>query len=103
MESMSTGPAWKTDKGTLIRVLVRPGSRDPDFVSEISEDTIHINLKGPARDGKANTELVKRLAKTLNLSTSSLFLVAGHKSREKTLLIVEMEPAEVLERLAGIV
>ncbi len=98
---MLSGPVWKTEKGTLIRVLVRPSSRDERLVSEIDDTSIHVNLKGPAREGKANTELVKRLAKALGVSTSSLVLVGGHKSREKTLLVDGIEPEEILQRLSS--
>ena len=66
-------------------------------------EAVHVNLKGPAREGKANTELVKRLAKHLGLSTADIALVAGHKSRDKTLVVSSMKPEEVLARLSNVV
>lgn len=100
---MTKGPAWETDKGTFLRVVVSPASRGTDFVSEINTLAVHINLKSPAKKGKANTELVKKLAKKLGVSTTDIALVAGHRSREKTLLITRFSPEQILSRLSSIV
>lgn len=87
------------EKGIFLRVIVKPNSKEKELIGEIGSETIQINLTGPAREGKANTELVKRLSKHLNVSTSSIKLVVGHKSREKILLIEGMNIEEVEERL----
>ena len=89
-----------SEKGTFLRVLVSPNSKEKKLIGEISAESIHINLTGPAREGKANTELVKRVAKILKISTSSVRLVAGQKSREKTLLIEGLSAKEVEDRLS---
>ncbi|MFX1484514.1 MAG: DUF167 domain-containing protein [Promethearchaeota archaeon] len=91
---------WNTEKGTFLRVIVRPNSREKRFVTEKSPDTIVVNLKNPAREGKANSELVKRLARALKTSTASVTIVAGHKSKEKTVLVLGLSPAEVDSRLS---
>ena len=84
---MTQGPVWKNEKGVFIRVIVKPRSKEKEFLAEITEENLHVNLAGPAREGKANTELVKRMAKFLNISTGDIAFVSGHKSREKTLFI----------------
>jgi uncharacterized protein (TIGR00251 family) len=101
--SMTSGAAWATDRGTFLRVVVRPNSKDEKLISEISDEAVHVNLKGPAREGKANTELVKRLAKHLGMSTADIVLAAGHKSREKTLVLKGVDPEEVLSKLSDVV
>jgi len=65
---------WETEEGTHLRVLVKPKSTSREFVAG-------------AREGKANTELLKRLSKVLGISTGDIRLISGHKSREKTLVI----------------
>ena len=90
---------WETARGTLLRVIVRPNSKEKNFVAHITPEAILVNLKDPAREGKANSELVKKLSKSLRVSTSEISLVAGHKSREKTLLIVGMSAEELTEKL----
>ena len=89
-----------TEKGAFLRVVVKPNSKAKNLVEHISSDYIQINLTGPAREGKANTELVKRLSKILKISTSSITLIGGQKSREKTLLINGLDEEEVKERLS---
>ncbi|TET11832.1 MAG: hypothetical protein E3J86_01840 [Candidatus Thorarchaeota archaeon] len=93
---------WETERGTILKVIVRPKSRERDFVVEISPEVIIINLKSPAREGKANSELVKRMAKVLAISTGSIKLIAGHKSKEKTLLIEGLSPQEIVQCLSNV-
>lgn len=95
-----TKAIWETARGTLLRVLVRPNSKARNLIAEITPEAIHINLRGPARDGKANVELLKRLSKRLGLSTADISIVAGHRSREKTLLIVGVDQDDLSKRLA---
>ena len=91
---------WESEKGTFLRIIVRPNSKEKNFVSEVTPEAIIINLKGPAREGKANSELLKRLSKILKLSTGDISLVAGHKSKEKTVLIVGIDAEELTKKLS---
>lgn len=101
MEPMATA-IWETARGTLLRVIVRPNSKEKEFVAEITPEAILVNLRGPAREGKANSELLKRISKVLKVSTADISLVAGHKSREKTLLFVGMTAKELKDRLLDV-
>lgn len=98
---MDPKPIWMNEKGTFLRVIVRPNSKEKVLISEISEEAILVNLTGPAREGKANTELVKRLSKRLGVSTSAISIVSGHKSREKILLVDGMSANEIEDRLTS--
>ncbi|MFW9769943.1 MAG: DUF167 domain-containing protein [Candidatus Thorarchaeota archaeon] len=91
---------WETERGILLKVVVRPRSREKNLVAEISSEVIVLNLNSPAREGKANSELIKKMAKVLSTSTSNITLVAGHKSREKTLLIQGMSLESVRKNLS---
>jgi uncharacterized protein (TIGR00251 family) len=97
---MSEKSIWENERGTFIRVLVKPNSRSREFVSELAPEGVHLNLTGPAREGKANVELVKRMAETLGVTTRSVTIVAGHRSREKTLLVTNMTGEVVIQRLS---
>jgi len=90
---------WETARGTLVRVIVRSNSMESKFIAEVTPESIHINLKGPAREGKANSELLKKLSKMLRISSTDIRLVAGHKSKEKTILIVGIDAEELTNRL----
>jgi uncharacterized protein (TIGR00251 family) len=97
-----TTAIWESERGTFLRVIVRPNSRDKNFVAEISPEVILVNLKSPAREGKANSELVKRLARVLTISAGNIRLVAGHKSKEKTLLVERLSPEDIEQRLSNV-
>ena len=90
---------WETARGTLIRVIVRPNSKEKKFIVHITPEAILVNLQSPAREGKANTELLKRVSKLLKISTAEVSLVAGHKSREKTILVIGMSAEDLAKRL----
>lgn len=93
---------WETEKGTFLRVIVKPRSKEKKLVAEYSDVQIIINLSSPAREGKANTELIKKLSKSLKLSTTAVTIVAGQKSREKTLLIDGLK-ADALKQMFALV
>ncbi len=95
-----TKAIWNTARGTLLRIIVRPKSKESNFVAEVSSEAIIINLRSPAREGKANSELLKGLSKTLRVSTADIRLVAGQKSKEKTVLILGVTAEEITNRLS---
>jgi uncharacterized protein (TIGR00251 family) len=99
---MSKSVIWESDKGTFLVVVVRPGSREKQLVHSVSDAEIVINLAEPAREGRANTELIKRLSKALQVPSSSIAIVAGHKSRQKTLLLQEITASDLLHRLSAL-
>ena len=97
---MDSRPVWMTEKGTFLRVIVKPNSKEKQLIAEINSESILINLTGPAKEGKANIELVKRLSKILKISTSEIKLVSGHKAREKILLIDGLTTEEIEQKLS---
>ncbi len=97
---MSAGAVWESDKGTYIRVIVKPNSKSKEFIAERTPEAVFLNLSGPARAGKANTELIKKMAKSLGVTTSAITIVTGHKNREKILLVADYTKEIVLEKLS---
>jgi uncharacterized protein (TIGR00251 family) len=95
-----TSAIWETERGVLLKVIVRPRSKESNLVAEVSSEIIVVNLNSPAREGKANSELIKRMAKALSISKSGITLVAGHKSREKTLLVQGLGTKDIKQRLS---
>ncbi|TFG26287.1 DUF167 domain-containing protein [Candidatus Thorarchaeota archaeon] len=97
---MTKGPVWDTERGTMIRVVVRPNSKEKELISEITQEAVFVNLSSQAREGKANIELLKRFSKILKISTSDINLITGYKSREKTLLITGKSASYIQEILS---
>jgi uncharacterized protein (TIGR00251 family) len=99
---MSKAVIWETGDGVFLRVLVRPKSALKQLISDANQDMVIVNLKSPAREGKANSELIKRLSKALGISTGDIRITAGHKSKEKILLITGLELKAVTGKIAEI-
>jgi uncharacterized protein (TIGR00251 family) len=91
---------WENERGLFLRVMVKPNSRSREFLASFSTEEIIFNLQSPARDGKANTELVKKLSKLLGVSTSAISIVAGQKGREKTICVTGVSRQELAESLS---
>jgi len=59
-----------------------------DFL-EIKKNQINIGIKSKPIKGKANKEIIKKIAKHFNISTGLVQIKSGHKSREKIIEIPE--------------
>ncbi|MEM4735064.1 MAG: DUF167 family protein [Candidatus Thorarchaeota archaeon] len=94
----------QTDKGVLLRVHVRFNPRERRLVTELHDEVAIVNIHSLPEGGKANAELVKRLAKILGVSTSDVVIASGSRSREKIILVSGLRTDEVrasLERSLG--
>jgi uncharacterized protein len=70
---------------STIRVRVHTRSQKPRVVEE--EDVYQVYVSSAPEKGKANKEVVRTLAKHLGVSRSSITIVSGLTSREKTVKI----------------
>jgi hypothetical protein len=59
-----------------------------DFV-RVEDGRIVVGLTSRPEKGKANIELIKKLAKYFNVSSSQVSIIAGLKSRRKIIEIKE--------------
>ncbi len=82
-----------------MRVLVHPRSKSRTFIADIDDGQIVLNVRSPPHGGKANAELLKRLAKTLGVSTASLRVVSGLGDREKVIEVVGVSAQYVTRAL----
>lgn len=100
---MSATAVWESERGTYIRVIVKPNSKSKEFIAERTPEAVFLNLLGPAREGKANTELIKKMAKTLGVTTHAVTIISGLKNREKILLVKDCTKEVVFERLSFVI
>jgi len=56
---------------------------------EIKENEIKIGIKSKPLKGEANKEIIKKIAKQFDVSTSLVQIKSGHKSREKIVEILQ--------------
>lgn len=87
-----------TSSGVVLRVLVAPRSSS-NKVLGLHDGMVKIALTAPPVEGAANKALVAFLAKVLDVSKSSVALVAGETSRKKTLSVEGIGPEEAIRRL----
>lgn len=66
----------------LLRVRVTPNAR-VSAITEWDGAMLHVRLHASPKDGEANEELLRLLAKAFHLPKTSLLLKTGHASREK--------------------
>jgi len=74
------------DGGIYLKVKVVPKSAVTKIVGW-EGDLLKIKIAAPPEKGKANSELLRFLAKTLSASKSNFEIVSGETSRLKKILI----------------
>jgi uncharacterized protein len=83
--------------GTRLRLRVKPGARRNAIVGSI-RGALKIAVVAAPERGKANRAVLELLAAELGIPLSSLKLLSGETSHDKTVRI-PLPPAEVASRL----
>ena len=83
---------------TLLRLRIVPNARRSEVAGEYGE-ALKIKVQAPAVEGKANEALRSFLADRLQVAPRCIELVAGEKSRDKTVAITGLSMEEIRERL----
>ena len=80
----------KTAHGVVLDVHVKPNSKN--FRVELDGDEVVVSCREAPVKGKVNRELVKKLSRLFNRQVA---IVSGFSSRQKKLLIRDIEAEEV--------
>lgn len=95
---LSPLPTWfsinKHNQPT-VQIHAQPGAKRTAVVG-LYGDKLKIALNSPPVDGKANSTLIKFLAKELKLSKSNIHLISGDTCREKRLAFDKITDEELL-------
>jgi uncharacterized protein (TIGR00251 family) len=83
----------------IFKVQVVPRSSRSEVVGEYN-GSLRVRIAAPPVDGAANEELIRVLAKTFNVSRSSVTIVSGHTGKVKQISIKE-RTNEVVARLGS--
>ncbi|MGB8168146.1 MAG: DUF167 domain-containing protein [Chthoniobacteraceae bacterium] len=84
----------------VIRLRVVPNAKRSEVVG-IHGDAIKVKVQAPAMDGKANEALLEFLAEKMAVPRRAVQLIAGEKSRDKTVSIAELDVDAARRRLLG--
>ena len=90
-----------TPQGITVMIEVSPKSAKFQIAGYNQwRKTLEVKLKSPPTKGKANKELMKEFSALTGHPTD---IIAGHKSRQKTLLIHDMDEKEFYKILDGLI
>jgi len=82
--------AQLNNKGeAYLAVKVIPGSAKTEFREIMADDTYKIAIAAAPEKGKANTELIKFLAKELKVLKSRLIIISGAGERTKLVKVTK--------------
>lgn len=82
-----------------VKVRVQPGSSQNRL--EFLDGIVKVWVNAPPVEGAANEAVVKLLSKALKVSKSSISIVRGETSREKTLRIDGLTEDEIIDRMTS--
>ena len=71
-----------TSGGVLLRLHIQPRASRTEIVG-LHDDAIKVRLAAPPVDGAANDELIRFLAKALDIPRGAVRLVSGASGRRK--------------------
>ncbi len=81
-----------------IKIRVIPNAPKNMCVGEYGE-AVKIKIAAQAMDGKANAELIKFLAKTLDISRANVRICSGETARDK---LVEIDGVSNVKKALGL-
>jgi hypothetical protein len=86
-------------KGILLKVHLQPQASRNEIVGPY-RDGIKVKVTAPPIEGKANEALIRFLAEELGISMSSIKILKGLHSREKTLRISGTLDQELVKKIS---
>lgn len=86
-------------EGVLLFVKVQPRSSQNE-IGEVLGNELKIKITAPPVDSAANQALLRFLAERLDCPRNAIRLLRGQTARHKTLLITNLTPESIAERLS---
>ena len=91
----------KRQDGTTIDLFVTPNARTPMFPAGLNKfrNRIEIKVSSPAKDNKANIDVIKTVSKFFGKNIADVYVVAGAKNKEKTVFIKGLSVGNSVKKL----
>lgn len=93
-----------TQKGVRLDIHAQPNAKVAGIVG-VHGNRLKVGLRQPPQDGQANRELIETLARAIGVAKSSITLIRGTSSRQKTIEIEGMNEDKLrmlLEKIIGL-
>ena len=87
----------KTDKGITLSLKILPNSSKNELIKNDNE--LKVKITAPPVDGKANKALIEFLSKTFKIPKSYFEIIRGETSKEKVILIKNIDKTEELKKI----
>jgi uncharacterized protein (TIGR00251 family) len=79
-------PYSRIKDGILIEIKVAPRSSKREVIGAVG-NVVKVKLTAPPVDGAANEQLIELLSERLKIKKSSITIIKGESSRQKTIKI----------------
>jgi uncharacterized protein (TIGR00251 family) len=91
----------KHQNGATINLFVTPGASDIIFPAGLNKwrNSIEIKVKAPAKDSKANKEVIKTIANFTSKPIKDIYIISGSKNRLKTVFVKGITVDDITKRL----
>ena len=85
----------ETDNGILATIKISPNAKKNEIIKTDTE--VKIKITAQPVDGKANKALIEFLSKTFKIPKTSISIVKGETSKEKTILFSVNDDEKILK------
>ena len=91
----------QTDKGIMVNFKISPNAKKNEIIKD--EGGVKIKITAQPIDGKANKALVEFLSKHFKIPKTSIEIVKGETSKDKTVLFMtsDEEKLKLLNKIFG--
>lgn len=83
----------KKDEGIIVNLKISPNASKNEIIK--SPDGVKVKITAQPIDGKANKCLVEYLSKLFRIPKSSILILKGETSKEKTILIKTVDDDKI--------
>lgn len=83
----------KTNEGIIVNLRISPNAKKNEIIKD--GDIIKVKITALPIDGKANKALVEFFAKNFKIQKTSIEILKGETSKEKTILFKTMDEDKV--------
>ncbi len=83
----------ETKDGVIVNIKISPNAKKNEIIKE--NDGTKIKITAQPIDGKANKAVVEFLSKIFKISKTSIQIIKGETSKEKTILFKTNNPEKI--------
>lgn len=91
-----------TEKGAVLEIRLLPRSSRCE-VAGVQDGALKIKITAPPVEGRANEECIRFISDLLRIRKSAISIIAGEKSKNKTILVTGMTAGEIEKIISPLV